>query len=261
MYDGVENSAAILNGGVLLDTALSSSSAALAAGAAPAAAASKRLYFPYYSSHLEAGPGIVYNSTDGTAELTENMWPPLMAVRDKQFKLHVWTYGIKRPSTGRGDWTYRDASWCAAPLQNWDFSNMSCTDFGPKNGSSDDPASPDAGSGCTFINRTLHTIWREPLLFDLLKDPGENVPRTRLAGWDGSWPAPGGWHSGSMPEAEYDAVVKRLQAEFDRERGAMPHVLSQVQRGNNVDRFPCCNPGCTPRPQCCTCDGEEGAQS
>ena len=28
---------------------------------------------------------------------------------------------------------------------------------------------------------------------------------------------------------------------------------SQMNKGNSPDRFPCCNPGCTPMPGCCKC--------
>jgi hypothetical protein len=56
---------------------------------------SKRVIFPYYSSTVGSGP-------NGT-------WPPLLAVRDKQYKLHLYTKGGGRPATGRADWTYRDA--------------------------------------------------------------------------------------------------------------------------------------------------------
>ena len=246
-YDGVENSDAILFGATVEETYGHGNH-------------SQRIYFPYYSSHLKEGPGVVYNASDAyaSATLSGEVWPPLMAVRDKQYKLHVFTYGIKRPSTGRSDWVYRDASWCAAPLQNWDASNMSCTGFGNKTpGSSPNPANPASGEGCTFINRTSHTVWRDPLLFDLLKDPGENVPRTPLANWDGSWPAPQGWHSGHMPAEEYASVVARLMTEFKRERAAMGFVESRVGLGNRADRFPCCSPGCTPLPHCCTCDKQQ----
>lgn len=29
---------------------------------------------------------------------------------------------------------------------------------------------------------------------------------------------------------------------------------SQIGRGQNMSRFPCCSPGCTPLPDCCTCN-------
>jgi arylsulfatase A len=244
VYDGVENSAAILLGGAVEEGGGTERT-------------SRRTYFPYYSSHLKRGPGVLFNASDAyaSARMVDTVWPPLMAVRDRQFKLHVFTYGVHRPSTGRRDWAYRDATVCAAPLQNWQSSNMSCTGFGPKQaGSSPDPSNPASGPGCTLINRSAHTSWREPLLFDLLKDPGENVPRTPLENWDGGWPAPQGWHSGSMPAAEYAQVVTRLMAEFEREKAAMPFVESRVQIGTAPTRFPCCNPGCTPLPHCCTCD-------
>ena len=97
--------------------------------------------------------------------------------------------------------------------------------------------------------------WDPPLLFDLFKDPGENVPRTPLEGWNGSWPEPvDGWHSGSMPADLYNATVARLMAAFEQERQSMPLTQSQVNRGERPDRFPCCSPGCTPLPHCCTCD-------
>ena len=258
VYDGVENSEAILFGGVLADP---NDIMATTASATPGVS-STRKYFPYYSSHLKLGPGVGYGPPESaTAQLNGETWPPLMAVRDKQYKLHIWTYGIKRPNVGRNDWAYRDSSVCADDLKNWDFGNFSCIGFGAKAANtSADPASAAAGDGCTFIDRSLHTIWREPLLFDLLKDPGENVPRTPLAGWDGTWPAPSGWHSGSMPEGEYTATVKRLRAEFERERTSMPFAVSQVNRGNKPERFPCCSPGCTPLPQCCTCDKQTAAK-
>lgn len=30
-------------------------------------------------------------------------------------------------------------------------------------------------------------------------------------------------------------------------------TTSQMKRGSSNDRFPCCSPGCTPLPECCTC--------
>ena len=70
VYDGVENSDAIFHGGVLGEKA---------------PAASNRDYFPYYSSMVDAGPN--------------NTWPPLFAIRDKQFKLHLYTKGASRHAT------------------------------------------------------------------------------------------------------------------------------------------------------------------
>lgn len=85
VYDGVENSEAIFHGGVLGEKD---------------PAQSNRKHFPYYSSMIGNGPG--------------GEWPPLFAIRDKQFKLHFYTKGANRPATGRPDWTYRDAGKCAA---------------------------------------------------------------------------------------------------------------------------------------------------
>ena len=80
-----------------------------------------------------------------------------MAVRDNQYKLHMWTFGARRPAVGRNDWNYRDGSVCADDLKNWDFGNFSCTGFGRKAAnSSADPASAAAGEGCTFVDRSLH---------------------------------------------------------------------------------------------------------
>ena len=73
--------------------------------AAPAPGLSNREFFPYYSSTIGDGP-------NGT-------WPPLLAIRDRQYKLHLFTKGGTRPATGRADWTYRDAAVCTAPLKSW----------------------------------------------------------------------------------------------------------------------------------------------
>ena len=32
---------------------------------------------------------------------------------------------------------------------------------------------------------------------------------------------------------------------------------SEMGKGSSPDRFPCCNPGCTPMPGCCKCGGEQ----
>ena len=111
----------------------------------------------------DAGPRTHFHYYSSGAVDHDGM-PLLMAVRNQRFKLHLYTQGSHRPKTGRADWEYPDAALCAAALQNW----------------------TDA-----------------PLLFDLHVDPGENVPRTPCAGWDGTWPAPAGWHSGCMVAGEY----------------------------------------------------------
>jgi arylsulfatase A-like enzyme len=152
VYDGIENAEAIFLGGfqdneTYRHGAFQSSKDLVTQDMV---SASKRKYFPYYSSSMITG--------------ADGKWPPLVAIRDRQFKLHVMTKGSSRHATGRDDWSYPTASVCAAGVQNWTA---------------------------------------RPLLFDLYKDPGENVPRTPLEGWDGTWPAPGAWHSGSMPADEY----------------------------------------------------------
>ena len=209
VYDGISNPQAIFLGGVQDNAtarhgAFQSARELLEQDVAPATrTASKRIYFPYYTSSSTTGP---YGE-----------WPPLVAIRDRQFKLHLWTKGSSRHPTGRADWQYPTASVCAAGVQNWTA---------------------------------------QPLLFDLYKDPGENVPRTPLEGWDGTWPAPSGWHSGSMPADVYNQTVTRLLAAFEAERAGMPHVESVIQRGHSPDRFPCCSPACSPKPHCCTCDAD-----
>ena len=166
------------------------------------------------------------NDTNGSvtpADKSRPNMPLLMAVRKDQYKLHLYTRGAHalRPAVGRSDWRYPDWA-CEEPLRN-------------------------------------HT--RAPVLFDLHKDPGETVPRTPCPGWDGKWPisgkgngaVPGNWHSGCMTEADYTATVAELVELYDRRVASFPRVVSEIWKGARPDRFPCCNPGCSPMPDCCHC--------
>ena len=177
------------------------------------AAPSPRTLFHYYSTAVTEED--VTATKGATPPAAENglALPRLMAVRDARFKLHMWTRGSHRPPTGRADWTYPDAGVCADGLRNWTAA---------------------------------------PLLFDLLIDPGENVPRTPCE-WDGTWPAPKGWHSGCMPRAEYADAVARLTAEYEAQLTRLPPVVPRPALGTASERFPCCSPGCSPLPHCCAC--------
>ena len=78
--------------------------------------------------------------------------------------------------------------------------------------------------------------------------------------WDGKWPIsgngkhpPSNWHSGCMTTEDYQQVVSELTALYYEHVKSFPLVVSQIWRGSEPSRFPCCNPGCTPLPECCHC--------
>ena len=80
-------------------------------------------------------------------------------------------------------------------------------------------------------------------------------------GWNGKWPITGGgkeppsnWHSGCMPTEAYESVVAELTELYHSHVAQFPLVVSQVWRGSEPSRFPCCNPGCSPLPDCFHCE-------
>ena len=92
----------------------------------------------------------------------------------------------------------------------------------------------------------------------------ERVPRTPCPDWDGKWPIrgngkqpPSNWHSGCMTTEDYNAVVAELSGLYREHVRQFPVVVSQIWRGSQPDRFPCCSPGCSPLPECCHCSSTE----
>lgn len=74
-----------------------------------------------------------------------------------------------------------------------------------------------------------------PLLFDLLVDPSEGHPIKS--------------HS-----PEYIAAMASLQKVADEFQATAVFAESQILRGSNQTVLPCCSPGCSPFPSCCTCN-------
>ena len=149
--------------------------------------------------------------------------PRVMAVRKGAYKLHMWTKGAHRPAVKRADWP---------------------------------PAGVKVGTGYPdwMLAQPLTNWTHAPVLFDLHQDCGETVPRFPCA-WDGSWPdKSGSWVSGCMPAAEYARVVADLTATYDAHLESFPFVVSQTAKGLSPARFPCCNAGCSPAPDCCHCE-------
>ena len=130
-----------------------------------------------------------------------------------------------------------------------------------------------------MLEQPLTNWTHAPVLFDLHQDCGETVPRFPCE-WDGTWPVraisrpafqilrklkcmcgvqqdkSGKWVSGCMPAAQYQSVVADLTATYWDHVNNFPRVESQIQKGTSPTRFPCCNPGCSPAPDCCHCANE-----
>ena len=73
-----------------------------------------------------------------------------------------------------------------------------------------------------------------PILYNLEADPGEvnAVPAS---------------------SAEYKEHAPRLRALADQHAASFWRAPSEMARGSNPERFPCCSPGCSPKPHCCKC--------
>lgn len=74
-----------------------------------------------------------------------------------------------------------------------------------------------------------------PLLFDLDEDPPEHYPLS-LKG-----------------RADLSAVLEEIEKIKRQFEAGMVFGESQVSRGDDPDLRPCCNPDCSPKPECCHC--------
>ncbi|XP_014663265.1 PREDICTED: arylsulfatase A-like [Priapulus caudatus] len=80
----------------------------------------------------------------------------------------------------------------------------------------------------------LRTKHNPPLLFDLDADPAER------------------YNINKSPKGKrIIPFIAKLKKKFDER---MKWGTSQIRRGANNTLIPCCNPGCTPFPQCCHCE-------
>ena len=55
----------------------------------------------------------------------------------------------------------------------------------------------------------------------------------------------------SVEYKKWAPVLMSMAADY---RKTYITALSQMGKGSSPDRFPCCNPGCTPMPICCKCN-------
>eukprot|EP00039_Didymoeca_costata_P008507 m.112908 g.112908 ORF g.112908 m.112908 type:complete len:561 (+) comp14110_c0_seq3:40-1722(+) len=90
----------------------------------------------------------------------------------------------------------------------------------------------------------------QPLLINLEEDPGEAQLQTSVCNPDGSVIDPR-----CHLQQEVDEIVANLTAFYNKYvNDTSLWATSQIDRGSNLTRFPCCSPQCTPRPYCCSCD-------
>ncbi|XP_053320880.1 arylsulfatase A [Spea bombifrons] len=76
-----------------------------------------------------------------------------------------------------------------------------------------------------------------PLLFDLDTDPAENYNLLK---------------GGRVPK-DLEPVLNMILQERDRFQNSMEYGESQTNLGKDPSLRPCCNPECTPKPNCCRC--------
>ena len=88
-----------------------------------------------------------------------------------------------------------------------------------------------------FAPRVEHTA--APILYNVQRDPGEV-------------------NAIKPSDPEYTAQAPRLAALAAAHLASFWTAPSQGARGTSPDRFPCCNPGCSPRPHCCKCPESGG---
>jgi len=74
-----------------------------------------------------------------------------------------------------------------------------------------------------------------PLMYDVGNDPSES-------------------YSLDVTVSPYSDILADLQQLREAQVAAVVLAPSQTDLGSSPDRFPCCNPTCTPRPFCCKCD-------
>eukprot|EP00118_Oscarella_pearsei_P022434 m.259563 g.259563 ORF g.259563 m.259563 type:complete len:513 (+) comp40423_c1_seq7:3494-5032(+) len=78
-----------------------------------------------------------------------------------------------------------------------------------------------------------------PLLFDLMQDPSEKYP---LSG------------------KEYNEIIDTITQMVDKFNKEMTWTDSEIH-GSSSDAMPCCKPGCSPFPSCCTCESPGNQKS
>ncbi|XP_069812399.1 arylsulfatase A [Dendropsophus ebraccatus] len=82
----------------------------------------------------------------------------------------------------------------------------------------------------------LLTEHNPPLLFDLDTDPAENYNLLKAV----------------IPK-DLEPIVNAIQNERERFLKSMTYAESEINKGKDPSLRPCCNPECTPKPNCCHC--------
>ncbi|XP_065187094.1 arylsulfatase A-like [Sycon ciliatum] len=80
--------------------------------------------------------------------------------------------------------------------------------------------------------KTTLKVQDPPLLFDLARDPKERQP---------------------LPLKQFQAVLTVISDLVAEHNKTMTFGPPQIGIDVSKDNFPCCNPTCTPRPECCKC--------
>ncbi len=75
------------------------------------------------------------------------------------------------------------------------------------------------------------------LFYDLDQDPSEQYP---------------------LDENEYADIFTKLTQMKDEYNADMTWAESETSKPQDPALEPCCNPGCTPHPNCCACAGHGG---
>ncbi|XP_051580641.1 arylsulfatase A [Myxocyprinus asiaticus] len=83
---------------------------------------------------------------------------------------------------------------------------------------------------CSVLSILKH--YDPPLLFDLESDPSENY---------------------NLSGPEWDSVRQQIQAIKEQFEASVVFGESEIAKGIDPALEPCCNPNCSPKPQCCHC--------
>ena len=89
---------------------------------------------------------------------------------------------------------------------------------------------PDAACYAASVNHTA----TGGILFNVERDMSEVLPLPHT----------------SVEYKQWAPVLMSMAADYSK---TYVTAASEMRKGSSADRFPCCNPGCTPMPVCCKC--------
>ena len=178
----------------------------------------------------DSGPATASDTkvSDGF-DLTSYLFEGGAARGDKSPRQEFFYYdtsGIRAPASTAGNAPLLMAARVGSYKAHWYTRGSHCNDD-----------YPDAACYAPVRNHTGSASGSDgPLLFNVDTDPGEISPI-----------------SATLKAAEYKQAMAAIEGAVQKHLRTWDVAPSEMAKGSSPDRFPCCNPGCSPAPHCCRC--------